>query len=134
LLVNTTYSATLNVLSNDQLTGTIAIPVTVRVTPSTGIANDPGMIPTSYALHQNYPNPFNPETHVSFDLPRSSQVSLKLYNVIGQEVATIVNETLPAGTYTYRVGGERMALTSGVYFYKLSAGDFLQTRKMILMK
>ena len=87
-----------------------------------------------FFLHQNYPNPFNPETNISFDLPKASPVTLKIFNLIGQEVATIVHGQLSAGTHTYRVSGEKYGLTSGVYFYGLSAGDFMQTRKMILLK
>ena len=87
-----------------------------------------------FFLHQNYPNPFNPETNISFDLPKTSPVTLKIFNLIGQEVATIVNGQLPAGTHSYRVGSERYSLTSGVYFYRLSAGNFVETRKMILLR
>ena len=90
--------------------------------------------PVVFFLHQNYPNPFNPETNISFDLPKSARVTLTIFNLIGQEVATIVSGTLPAGTHSYVVRGETYGLTSGVYFYRLSAGDLVQTKKMILLR
>ena len=134
LIPNATYTTRFMILSNDQATGTIEIPVSLHVTPTEGVEGKEKPLPTSFALHQNYPNPFNPETNISFDLPKTSPVTLKIFNLIGQEIATIVNGQLPAGTHTYRVGGERYGLTSGVYFYRLSAGSFVQTRKMILLR
>jgi hypothetical protein len=97
------------------------------------VPSGPG-IPTGFTLNQNYPNPFNPETNISFDLPGSTFVTLKVFNLIGQEVATLVNGQLPAGTHNYRVGSDKFGLTSGVYFYRISAGDFVQTRKMVLLR
>jgi hypothetical protein len=100
------------------------------ITVDVPTAADP--LPTQFALRQNYPNPFNPVTTVSFDLPRSSHVELVVYNVLGQEVATLVNETLPAGRYvrTFTAG----TLASGTYFYRIAAGSFLETRRMMLLK
>jgi len=95
------------------------------------------VIPTAFALHPNYPNPFNPTTNISFALPVDSKVSLKLYNVAGQLVRTLVNETMPAGNHTVtwdgnNSNGEKVA--SGIYFYKLNAGDFSKTMKMVMTK
>jgi hypothetical protein len=95
------------------------------------------VIPTAFALHPNYPNPFNPTTNISFALPIDSKVSLKLYNVAGQLVRTLVNETMPAGNHTVtwdgsNSNGEKVA--SGIYFYKLNAGDFSKTMKMVMTK
>ncbi len=97
----------------------------------TGIENLPGM-PTEYTLSQNYPNPFNPSTQINFDLPKESNVVLKVYNAIGQEVATLVNKELPTGSYKYQFNADN--LPSGVYIYRLQAGSFVSIKKMILLK
>jgi len=94
-------------------------------------------IPTAYALNANYPNPFNPTTNISFALPLDSKVSLKIYNIAGQLVRTLVNETMVAGTHTVtwdgiNSNGEKVA--SGIYFYKLNAGDYSKTMKMVMTK
>jgi len=94
-------------------------------------------IPTAYALNANYPNPFNPKTNISFALPIDSKVSLKIYNIAGQLVRTLVNETMVAGTHTVtwdgiNSNGEKVA--SGIYFYKLNAGDYSKTMKMVMTK
>jgi hypothetical protein len=85
-----------------------------------------------FNLSQNYPNPFNPSTKISWQSPVSSLQSLKIYDVLGNEVATLVNEFRNAGSY--EVDFDASKLSSGVYFYKLQAGDFVQTKKMLLMK
>lgn len=90
-------------------------------------------IPDKYNLDQNYPNPFNPSTTINFSIPKSSEVSLKIYDALGKEVATLVNEFKSAGTYSYNFN-ETAGLTSGVYFYTLSAGDFVNTKKLMLVK
>ncbi len=90
-------------------------------------------VPASFQLDQNYPNPFNPSTTISFALTLSGRVSLKVYNVLGQEIATLLDEVKSAGSYTATFDAAR--LSSGVYFYRLSAGaGYSQTKKMILMK
>ena len=83
-------------------------------------------------LLQNYPNPFNPSTTISFSLPKRSFVSLKIYDVIGREIATIVSEELSAGTYSRQWTAE--SFTSGIYFYRLEAGSFIETKKLILLR
>jgi hypothetical protein len=99
---------------------------------------DEQQLPTEFALMQNYPNPFNPSTVISYQLPVTSNVTLKVYDVIGNEVATLVNEYKQAGSYEVEfnaVGTSRdLSLTSGVYFYQLRAGEFIQTKKMIVLK
>ena len=89
-------------------------------------------IPQHLSLSQNYPNPFNPSTSLAFDLPRTSIVTLKIYNMLGEEVATLVSDRLSAGSYSYE--WDASSLASGVYIYRLEAEGFVQTRKMILMK
>jgi len=94
--------------------------------------NEGSNIPEIFSLEQNYPNPFNPSTSIQFRIPENSFVSLKIYNVLGKEVATLMNEEKNAGSY--EVNFNASVLSSGVYFYKLEAGNFVQTRKMVLMK
>jgi hypothetical protein len=89
-------------------------------------------IPKVFTLDQNYPNPFNPTTSIQYQVSRISQVSLKVYDVLGNEVATLVDEYKPAGRYEVEFNAAE--LTSGIYFYKLKAGDFNQTKKMLLLK
>lgn len=97
-----------------------------------GIPKSEGGIPTEYLLSQNYPNPFNPVTHIKFSLPKDGYVNLKVYDMLGNEVAVFVNGFLKAGTYNAEVDGSGWA--SGVYFYKLSANEFTETKKMMLVK
>lgn len=88
--------------------------------------------PKEFRLGQNYPNPFNPSTTIEFDLPRSSFVTLKIYNSIGEEVATLISESLHAGKYKTEFNGNSLA--SGLYVYRLQAGSFVQTKKMSFVK
>ncbi len=83
-------------------------------------------------MEQNYPNPFNPTTNISYRIPESGFVSLKVYDALGREVAALVNEVKPAGNYL--VNFNAAGLASGVYFYRLKAGNFTQNHKMILLK
>jgi hypothetical protein len=87
-----------------------------------------------YALSQNYPNPFNPSTLISYELPLTGLVTLKVYDLLGREVATLVNEEKPAGSYNAQFTMNNVQLSSGIYFYKLQAGEFVETKKMILLK
>ena len=83
-------------------------------------------------LEQNYPNPFNPATTISYSIPKESQVSLKIYDVMGREVDELVSGRQTAGSYT--VDFDAASLASGTYFYKLTAGDFISVKKMVLLK
>ncbi|HMD13731.1 MAG TPA: T9SS type A sorting domain-containing protein, partial [Bacteroidota bacterium] len=89
-------------------------------------------IPSAFALQQNYPNPFNPSTKFSFSVPKTSQVSIKIYDVLGREVVTLLNEKKDPGEYT--LTWTAASIPSGVYFYRMSAGNFVQTKKMVLLK
>ena len=91
-----------------------------------------GGVPTNYELFQNYPNPFNPSTEIKFALPEASQVKITIYNAVGKEVETIVNENMAAGYYNYRWNAKNMS--SGVYLYEIQTDKFRQTRKMMLLK
>ncbi len=88
--------------------------------------------PKTYALYQNYPNPFNPTTILNYSIPKSSFVTIKVYDVIGREVAVLVNEEKPAGDYSIIFNASNLA--SGIYFYKMQAGRFEKTKKLILLK
>jgi len=88
--------------------------------------------PSKYSLSQNYPNPFNPITKIKFALQKSSNVNITVYDMIGKEIEVLVNEQLREGTYQTEWNGN--SFSSGVYFYKISAGDFTETRKMLLVK
>lgn len=89
-------------------------------------------VPVTFALSQNYPNPFNPSTTLEFSVSKSSHVVLEVFNILGQSVATLVDEAMTPGTY--RMDFNASTLSSGVYLYRLKAGDFVQTKRMVLMK
>jgi rhamnogalacturonan endolyase len=89
-------------------------------------------IPTEFQLYQNYPNPFNPSTTITFDIARAGPVTLKVYDVMGREVAALVDKNLPAGKYRYRLNAFNYA--SGLYFYRLTAGNWSEIHKMLLIK
>ncbi len=104
---------------------------TAEITELLGIESTTN-IPNEFSLGQNYPNPFNPKTVISFQLAVNSFTSLKVYDLLAREVATLVNEQLKPGTYEVDWDGSKFA--SGVYYYKLTAGDYTETKKMILLK
>ncbi len=99
---------------------------------TTSIASPPNNISSEYALIQNYPNPFNPSTTIRFALPQREHVKLKVFDVNGREIATLVDGEMPAGKHAVTFAPR--AATTGLYFYKLTAGQFSQTRKAVLMK
>jgi len=98
----------------------------------TGIENITSQIPKEYKLFQNYPNPFNPSTVISFQLLVAGQVSLKVYDILGKEITTLVNAQLQPGTYEVTFDGSN--LTSGTYFYRFQSGDFTDTKRMLMIK
>jgi plastocyanin len=93
-------------------------------------------IADAFSLAQNYPNPFNPTTKINFSIPKSGYVSLKVYDILGNEVSDLVNQNLTTGTYTvdFNAAANGVAISSGVYFYRLQAADFTAVRKMYLVK
>jgi hypothetical protein len=98
---------------------------------ATGVSNEE-IIPVKFELSQNYPNPFNPVTNIKFSIPKEGYASLKIYDVSGKLVATYLDEYVKAGHYNAEVDGRD--LSSGTYFYTLKAGDFMETKKMVLLK
>lgn len=102
------------------------------VTGGVGIQQISSSVPDKFYLEQNYPNPFNPNTNIIFSLPQNAFVKLKVFDLLGREVANLVNEKLSAGSYKYDFNAS--ALPSGIYFYKLETENFSETRKMVLVK
>jgi len=105
---------------------------TIKYSQSTGISQISSGIPENFTLLQNYPNPFNPVTNLEFGISDLGFVSLKVYDILGKEVATLVNEKLSPGKYKVEFDGS--GLTSGVYFYRITAGEFTDTKRMLLVK
>ena len=99
---------------------------------TTGVDEANGTVPEKFSISQNYPNPFNPSTVIRYTLPKQTDVKLNVYNVLGQKVAELVNTVQPAGEYEVTLHANRLA--SGVYFYRMQAGPFVEVRKMLLMK
>lgn len=117
------------------LTGCIIGGVVYGDTSLTGVTQVSSEIPNSFSLYQNYPNPFNPATKIKFDIPssvKSSNAKVTIYDALGREINTLVNEKLNPGTYEVEWGANNY--TSGVYFYKLESGEYIQTKKMVLIK
>jgi len=92
--------------------------------------------PKGFTLSQNYPNPFNPSTKIEYSLEKAGMVTLKVYNLLGNEIATLVNGRQEAGSYTvpFNAGAGTQGLSSGVYFYRLEVGSFVSTKKLVLVR
>jgi len=109
----------------------------VAVNTAVASADDSSMLPSEYALFQNYPNPFNPSTQISFDIPKSEFVTLRVYNLLGQDVKTLINQSMTPGRYRVEWNGNDMLnndVASGVYFYELRAESFISRKKMLLIR
>ena len=120
-------------ITNGTFTATLAdSSITTFVADIVSDVETGSAIPQTFELSQNYPNPFNPETEIRYQTPEVSQVTLTVYDVLGREVATLVNEQLPAGIHraTWDAGG----FPSGMYLYRLTANGFVETKKLILLK
>jgi hypothetical protein len=110
-----------------------------NVAPKISIKQTNNLKPVSFELLQNYPNPFNPTTEINYSIPKDGIVTLKVYNVLGQEVAVLVNRLQKVGSYTVNFDASnlpagRQGLASGVYVYRIQSGDFSLTKKMSLLK
>ena len=109
---------------------------------TTGVKEIKPNLPLTYALYQNYPNPFNPSTTINYNLPETGHVTLKVYDILGRVVATLVNEEKNAGSYSVQFsakggsasGGNADKFAGGIYFYRMQVGNFVQTKKLILLK
>ena len=111
--------------------GTIFWTETIEEIP-TDIGDDYNHHPRDFSLYQNYPNPFNPVTMINYQLPMTNDVELSIYNVLGQKVAILVNERQQAGNH--QVEWEASGFASGVYYYRIHAGEFVDVKKMILIR
>ena len=101
-------------------------------TGPSGITGNGTNLPDKFELSQNYPNPFNPVTKINYAIPKQSVVTVKVFDMLGREVAVLVNEQKAAGYYS--IDFDATALSSGVYIYKMKAGEYVQTKKMVLLK
>ena len=129
------FSSQLVEFETNGMVGTLSEPYTLDASSLT--VYDPGYIPGVFSLSQNYPNPFNPVTTIAYGIPQSSAVRITVYNMLGEEVATIENQVLDAGYYFTTWNGQDNlgnAVSAGVYLYQIEAGDFTKTRKLILLK
>jgi hypothetical protein len=106
--------------------------LTVTSAGGTGVSDNVTLKPGTFSLAQNYPNPFNPVTQISYNIPKESYVSLKVYNLMGQEVATLVSGNQTAGKYTIPFDASR--LSSGIYMYRLQAGSSVEVKRMMFVK
>ncbi|MBE0539508.1 MAG: T9SS type A sorting domain-containing protein [Ignavibacterium sp.] len=102
------------------------------ISPVLGLEDGANILPEDYALYQSYPNPFNPSTTIKYSIPNSDIVNIKVFDILGREVAILLNEYKPAGTYNIEFNASSFA--SGVYFYQLHSGNFVETKKMVLLK
>ena len=135
LCYDSIYASTLNginfttaiVLRGARLNG-----VVIGDTIVTSVGQLASQVPLQFSLYQNFPNPFNPSTTIKFELPKSSHVSLAVYDILGRELSLLVNERRNAGGYEVKFDGSNLA--SGVYFYRLEAGDFVQTKKLLILR
>jgi hypothetical protein len=117
------------------LTGTSNMTyATVKFSPILTGISEYNLIPDQYSLSQNYPNPFNPLTNLEFGISELGFVSLKIYDALGKEVATLVNEVLSPGNYNYQFSTVNYQLSSGVYLYRIPANDFVQNKRMVFVK
>ena len=124
------YSSQPNLLSRAGIEVLGPFAIGMFKSPTHVIQNE--YIPVKFSLNQNYPNPFNPVTRIQYTIGIRQFVTLKIYNILGNEVATLVNEKKPAGKY--KIVFDASGLSSGVYFYTLHAGSFVQTKKLIVLK
>lgn len=119
--------------SNIQTRGHVTISETVQnYTTTTAIETNPDATETNYSLRQNYPNPFNPTTVIRYSIPSSQKVRLDVFNMLGQKVTTLVNQTQSAGSHAINFYADK--LNSGIYFYRLTAGNYTKSMKMLLLK
>lgn len=104
----------------------------IRIGTTTSVISDPGKVPENFLLYQNYPNPFNPVTNIKFSVSEKSFVNIKIFDISGKEIAVLISKHLDAGNYA--ASFDASALSSGIYFYQMSAGNFISVKKMTVLK
>ena len=110
---------------------TVPVYISVTVTGSEKV-HDLKVLPPRYGIDQNYPNPFNPTSTIKYTLPKESHITFIIYDILGREIATLVNETQEAGYKSVQFNASNLA--SGIYFYRLQAGAFTETKKLLLIR
>ena len=139
LLLEGTYASTpsgVGNINNIVVNQSSPVPLTAQgiyeiLTVTTGI-EEKSSVPEAFVLHQNYPNPFNPSTRIAFSIPRNSRVTVNVFNTLGQEVATLVDGYLLAGSHVITFDGAN--LPTGIYLYRLQTGDLVSIKRMVLVK
>ncbi len=126
------YLGSLNITSNDPAQSEIAVACTLTVREQTNLDDPLTAVPTEFALSQNYPNPFNPSTSFSYALPEDCHVRIEIFDILGRRIETLVDGWQPAGNYSVSWNSE--GRSSGLYFYRISAGEFSAARKMVLLR
>ena len=127
-------TATFRVVAKNMVNTSDSIAVTlVASTDLSSIKNSSQSVKT-FSLNQNYPNPFNPTTTISFELRNRSFASLKVFDILGKEVASLINKDLESGYHEYSFSAAYFKLNSGVYYYQLTAGNYQETRKMMVLQ
>ena len=129
------YTAGISINSNDPDQGTVIIPLSLTVNGMS--SENEALLPQEFALHQNYPNPFNPVTRIRYDLPENSMVNITVYDMLGREVNTLVNQVQDAGFKSIiwdATNDYGKSVSAGIYLYQIQAGDFMRTEKMVLLK
>ena len=107
---------------------------TIVKTASTTNVIEVNPVPTKYALEQNYPNPFNPETSIKYEIPKANKVQLKVFDVLGREIVSLIDQYQQPGTYTVAFNSQKLSLGSGIYFYRITVGNYSKSMKMICLK
>jgi hypothetical protein len=118
--------------SGDSVRSNSVYSIRLRLVKFTGVDNEFEGVPTKFVVYQNYPNPFNPSTKIKFGLPEDADVTIEVFNVVGEKVATLLSGNLKKGYH--EVNFDAAGLQSGVYFYKVNAGKFSTVKKMLLIK
>ena len=127
--LNQTFTSAISIDNNDSL---ITVNLTGYSNNTIGVSTITQQLPFEYSLSQNYPNPFNPVTKINYELKVTNYVSIIVYDIRGNEVATLVNEKQNSGSYSVNFNAANFP--SGVYYYKITSGDFTETKKMMLLK